>query len=84
MLSKEISALETIQHPHIIRLYEVIETPSKTFLVMEYAEGGELFNKVAKGGRLPEDEAKLIFAQLTPAVAHMVSCTVHYCTEFDL
>lgn len=72
MLGKEISAMESIHHSHIIRLYEVIETPSKMFLVMEYAEGGELFHKVANGGRIPEEEAKPIFAQLTSAVAHMV------------
>lgn len=76
MLSKEVSAMESIQHPHIIRLYEVIHTPSKMFLAMEYAEGGELFHKIANGGRMPEDEAKPIFAQLTSAVAHMVSETL--------
>lgn len=76
MLSKEVSTMESIQHPHIIRLYEVIETPSKMFLAMEYAEGGELFHKVANGGRMPEDEARPIFAQLTSAVAHMVNIQI--------
>ncbi|PRD29536.1 UNVERIFIED_CONTAM: Serine/threonine-protein kinase NIM1 [Trichonephila clavipes] len=71
MLSKEISAMESIQHPHIIRLYEVIETPSKLFLAMEFAEGGELFHKVATGGRIPEVEAKILFAQLTSAVEYL-------------
>ncbi|GFS56273.1 hypothetical protein TNCV_2769421 [Trichonephila clavipes] len=73
MLSKEISAMESIQHPHIIRLYEVIETPSKLFLAMEFAEGGELFHKVANGGRIPEVEAKILFAQLTSAVEYLNS-----------
>ncbi|XP_055934237.1 serine/threonine-protein kinase NIM1-like [Argiope bruennichi] len=71
MLSKEISAMESIQHPHIIRLYEVIETPSKLFLAMEFAEGGELFHKVANGGRIIETEAKILFAQLTSAVEYL-------------
>ncbi|GFT27465.1 hypothetical protein NPIL_127861 [Nephila pilipes] len=76
MLCKEISAMESIQHPHIIRLYEVIETPSKLFLAMEFAEGGELFHKVANGGRIPETEAKILFAQLTSAVEYLVSFTI--------
>ncbi|XP_015908145.1 serine/threonine-protein kinase NIM1 [Parasteatoda tepidariorum] len=71
MLSKEISAMEAIQHPHIIRLYEVIETPSKLFIAMEFAEGGELFHKVSNGGKLPESEAKVLFSQLTSAVFYL-------------
>ncbi|GIX87828.1 hypothetical protein CDAR_82921 [Caerostris darwini] len=71
MLSKEISAMESIQHPHIIRLYEVIETPSKLFLAMEFAEGGELFHRVANGGRIVEAEAKVLFAQLISAVEYL-------------
>ncbi|KFM65889.1 Serine/threonine-protein kinase NIM1, partial [Stegodyphus mimosarum] len=71
MLSKEVSAMESIQHPHIIRLYEVIETPAKMFLAMEFAEGGELFHKIANDGRMPENDAKIIFSQLSSAVAHM-------------
>ncbi|XP_054710957.1 serine/threonine-protein kinase NIM1-like [Uloborus diversus] len=71
MLSKEVSAMESIRHPHIIRLFEVMETPSKLFLAMEFAEGGELFHRIATGGRIPEQDAKTIFAQLTSAVAHM-------------
>eukprot|EP00953_Heterococcus_sp_UTEX-ZZ885_P003574 2440-Heterococcus_DN1.PRE.3 len=47
----------------IIRLYEVIDTPSDIFVVMEYVSGGELFDSIVSKGRLGPDEARTIFQQ---------------------
>ena len=48
----EIKALRTLQHPHICRLYEEIETENKIFLVLEHCSGGELFDYIVEKDRL--------------------------------
>ncbi|KAH9606888.1 hypothetical protein KSS87_019722 [Heliosperma pusillum] len=60
---REIKILRLFMHPHIIRLYEVIETPSDIYLVMEYVKSGELFDYIVEKGRLQEDEARNFFQQ---------------------
>jgi len=51
-------------HPHIIRQYEVIETTSDIYVVMEYVKSGELFDYIVEKGRLQEDEARNFFQQV--------------------
>ena len=61
---REIKILRLFIHPHIIRLYEVIYTPTDIFVVMEYCKYGELFDCIVEKGRLQEDEARRIFQQV--------------------
>lgn len=76
MLNQEISTMEAIHHPNLIRLYEVVETYSKLYLVMEYAGGGELYNKVTTMGKLEEAVARNLFSQICSAVSHMVNNSI--------
>lgn len=65
---REIANLKAFSHPHIIRLYEVIHTPTDIFVVMEYVSGGELFDYIVQKGRLSEAEARRFFQQILAGV----------------
>jgi len=47
-IAKEIEILKKLRHPNIIMLYEIIETEKELYLIMEYANGGELFDYIVK------------------------------------
>lgn len=66
-IKREISVMKLARHPNVLQLYEVMATKSKIYFVMEYAKGGELFKKVAKG-KLKEEVAWKYFRQLIDAV----------------
>eukprot|EP00282_Hemiselmis_andersenii_P023070 CAMPEP_0172017050 /NCGR_PEP_ID=MMETSP1041-20130122/11354_1 /TAXON_ID=464988 /ORGANISM="Hemiselmis andersenii, Strain CCMP439" /LENGTH=412 /DNA_ID=CAMNT_0012672047 /DNA_START=86 /DNA_END=1321 /DNA_ORIENTATION=- len=67
---REINVLKLFSHPHIIRLYEVIDTPTDIYVVMEYVSGGELFDYIVAKGRLSEDEARRFFQQIVGGVEY--------------
>ncbi len=69
-IRREIKILKLFRHPHIIRLYEVIETPTDIFLVMEYVDGGELFEYIVQRGRLLETEARKFFQQIISGIEY--------------
>jgi calcium-dependent protein kinase len=72
-LDREIKLLKDVDHANIVRLFEVYDTPTHVYFVMELCSGGHLGELLAKqsGKCLPEDWAKQIIRQLVSAVAHL-------------
>ncbi|KAK1351526.1 Non-specific serine/threonine protein kinase [Heracleum sosnowskyi] len=68
-VKREISIMSRLHHPHIVRLFEVMATKTKIYFVLEFAKGGELFTKVAKG-RFSEDLSRRYFQQLVSAIGY--------------
>ncbi|KAL2668711.1 hypothetical protein AAZV13_01G144800 [Glycine max] len=69
-VKREIINHRSLRHPNIIRFKEVILTPTHLAIVMEYASGGELFEKICNAGRFNEDEARFFFQQLISGVSY--------------
>ncbi|KAM0824043.1 hypothetical protein ACQ4PT_070470 [Festuca glaucescens] len=69
-VKREIKILRLFMHPHIIRLYEVIEGPADIYVVMEYVKSGELFDYIVEKGRLQEEEARRFFQQIISGVQY--------------
>ena len=80
-VKREINILQRCTHPHIIRLYEVIDTPTDIFVVMEYVSNGELFDYIVSKGRLAPDEARHFFHQIVSGVEY---CHYHHIVHRDL
>uniref|UniRef100_A0A8C7SGY8 non-specific serine/threonine protein kinase n=1 Tax=Oncorhynchus mykiss TaxID=8022 RepID=A0A8C7SGY8_ONCMY len=70
---REVQIMKMLRHPHIIRLYQVMETERMIYLVTEYASGGEIFDHLVAHGRMAEKDARRKFKQIVAAV-HFCHC----------
>jgi len=70
-VAREIHILKLIRHPNIIQLYEIIETPKQLYLIMEYAQGGEVFDYIVDHHRVKEPEACSFFHQIIDGVEYL-------------
>ena len=70
--SNEYHALASLNHPHIIRLYDSFSSGDYSFLILEYCQGKSLRDQITLQG-LPEAQCRTMMRQLIDAVAHMHS-----------
>ncbi|KAH0795517.1 CAMK family protein kinase [Histomonas meleagridis] len=75
-IQREIALMKLLNHPHIIKLKEVLESPRHLHLVLEYAENGELFDYLVRSQTLPQDEALNIFRQIIYGIDYLHSLSI--------
>ncbi|KAI1192786.1 hypothetical protein F5X97DRAFT_329268 [Nemania serpens] len=68
---REISILQGLSHPNIVRLHEMSETERHIGIVLEYASGGELFDYILTHRYLKDHAARRLFAQLISGVGYL-------------
>ncbi|OCH86506.1 Pkinase-domain-containing protein [Obba rivulosa] len=63
-IDREITMMKLMDHPNIMRIYDVYEGEKELYLILEYIEGGELFDFLVNRGKLPPQEALAYFKQI--------------------
>lgn len=66
----EVSALKTLDHPNVVKMFEVYQDKKCVFLVLEYLDGGELFDYITDRDHLSEADAALFFKQMMSAIIY--------------
>jgi serine/threonine protein kinase len=72
-IQREIKILSIMDHPNIIKTYKITETAKNYYIIMEYCEGGELFDYIVEKERLDESEASIFFYQLINSLEYIHS-----------
>jgi serine/threonine protein kinase len=67
-VKREIKVLRLFNHPHIIKHFEFIDTPSDIFMVIEYAAGGELFDLISRRERVSKIKLTFVYTYVISQV----------------
>lgn len=69
-LYQEVRCMKLVQHPNVVRLYQVIDTQSKLYLILEYGDGGDMYDHIMKyeGQGISEEKARHYFKQIVSAI----------------
>ena len=70
-IRKEINILKRLRHKNVIQLYEIMESKTNLYIVMEYCEGKELFDYIVRHKYLSEKEACRFFQQIIDGVEYL-------------
>ncbi|XP_061165702.1 testis-specific serine/threonine-protein kinase 1-like [Saccostrea echinata] len=70
-LPRELAIHITLEHPHIVQCFELLEFHNKVYIIMEYAGHGDLLEFIKLRGAIEEDKAKLMFRQVCSAVDYL-------------
>jgi serine/threonine protein kinase len=74
-VQRELAVLQLLHHPHLVELKQVLQDSSYVYFVMEYLEGGELFQVLTDKGKFKEADARNLFYQMVSGLAW---CHAHH------
>ena len=77
-LQRELTILKRVDHPNIIKLYEVFEDEKYIHIVMEYCSGGELYDRIEKKKKFSEKEAAFLMYKLFHAINHLHTLNISH------
>lgn len=72
-INREMKIIQQMSNLNIIQVYEMFQTPEYYLIIMEYCEGGELFDYIVEKQRLGEEEAAFFFYQLINGIEYIHS-----------
>ena len=70
LLQREIATMKQLNHPNVLKLYEVLETSRHYYLVLELASGGELFDLIQENKRFGDSTARKYFQKLMMGIKY--------------
>jgi serine/threonine protein kinase len=77
-VTREIEITSMACHDHVVRLHEVFDEPARISLVMDFLDGGDLFDRIIERGTFTERDAALVARQLFSALDHLhARCIYH-------
>ena len=72
-VQREIALMRLFDHPHILKLLDILESPRHLYIGLEYASEGELFQYVVAKGKLSEAETMHFFRQIIYGLEYLHS-----------
>ena len=70
---REMRMLSELDNEHVIKVYQIYEDDNHYLIIMEYCEGGELFNYIVEKQRLSENETAFFYYQIIKGVEYIHS-----------
>jgi len=71
LVKREMSIMKSVSHPCIVSTYDIFDTNTSIHIVLEYMEGGELFDVIANAGTFSEKKAQLVMRDILRGVAYL-------------
>ncbi|KAI1417305.1 Pkinase-domain-containing protein [Hypoxylon sp. FL1857] len=75
-VEREVAIMKLIDHPNIVKLYDIWESRSEIYLVLEYVQQGDLYSYISRRSRLSEVESMFFFRQLLSALEYVHSFNI--------